>query len=651
MLPFITSAQVNQVNIPNFTVKSQLPANTADWANIPGSLLLVAQKTPQSGSFNPKLVIQIRKGAGIICGNTLGNAISLDSFNVRTFLPTQLVSYLGQCAPLQPGDYSLCIQFFNDSKEAISRQVCKDFTVTNDVTECAPPVNIAPANNKVFQGKDLAAPITFAWSPLVLPGGTLVTYKLTVWEVEDGQTDAQAIYNNLPVLEQQVKGQTRYIVKPGFFERRKARYVWRVIAVNDQDKPVCRTAQSEATSFTTRDDSTLTLNTPCGNGDFESGILDPTEWSAGYTKIVNNNSTFSPPFNNIMQPANGNPIDAPINTGCGDQANENHHVIVSAGADPTIPALNRVPPSIIPNKYALRLGNNCPGCGTERIQKRFVVTAANTTYRFMYALVFEAPHDSTTNPSLWVRVYNANNIPVPGLVYLDPLSSLPMDRAVSDPANPYWQSYNGILYRDWACAKIDLSSLVGQVVTVEILTNDCAACGHFGYGYFDNFCIGCSNNPPPVDCCSDIIKEVSNTVTTLAGSKLKIAQQFTVAPLNIKSVTAEIISTEEDHIDTTCMKCTGKDGWAYRFISPNSTSWNSGVAMNGSPANSSSYYPSKMVEWVCNNQGNLKLNLTVSLPGTAAGCIRKGKICIRYRFTDINCKTCERIICYSFKSN
>ena len=61
---------------------------------------------------------------------------------------------------------------------------------------------------------------------------------------------------------------------------------------------------------------------------------------------------FVPPFNNIMMPANGNPIDAPLNAGCGtgNQAMQNHHVIVTAGADPTVPLLNRVPASIIANK-------------------------------------------------------------------------------------------------------------------------------------------------------------------------------------------------------------------------------------------------------------------------------------------------------------
>jgi hypothetical protein len=654
LLQLHVQGQSNHITISGFTVKNQLPGNINDWPGILGSLSLIAQKSPQTPIYNPGLVIQLRGNSGFVCGNTVATAIRIDNFTVRNFNAAQLTGYLGQCPLLQPGTYSICVQFFDIDKVAVSREVCKEFTVTGETGICSPPVNISPVNGRIVSEKDISLPLTFTWSPVVPFDRNLVTYKLSVWEVEEGQTEAQAIYNNIPVLEQEIKSQTRYTVRPGFFEKRNAKYVWKVIALNEKGQPICRTAQSEYTVFSTEvieKPNTLPLNTACGNGDFESGVLDAAEWSAGYTKISGNNSSFVPPFNNIMQPAAGNPVDAPLNTGCGNGALENHHVIVTAGADPTVPSLNRVPPSIIPNNYALRFGNNCAGFGTERITKRFIVTAADTVYRFMYALVFQAPHSATSNPSLWVRVFDATNTAVTGIVYLDPLSTAPMERAISDPSNPYWQSYNGILYRDWACAKINLSSLIGQTITIEVLTNDCAQGAHYGYGYFDNFCVGCNNNPPPADCCGDVIKEVSNNVTTVPGDVVNIIQQFNIAPVNIKYITAEIISVSEEPIDTSCMECNTKEAWAYQFISHNTTSWNSSTAMNATPVNNSSYYPAHMIEWNCNSQGNLKFNLKISLPGTTSGCVRKGKIQVRYRFTDTDCKTCERIVSYRFNAN
>lgn len=644
--------QPSHINITNFTVKNQLPPNVNDWINIPGGLLLTAQKLPQTPGYNPGLVIQIRSGSGFVCGNNAATAVRVDPFTVRNFTAAQLVGYMGQCPTLQPGTYSICVQFYDEEKKATSREVCKEFTVTGQESECSAPVNIGPANEKILQEKDFTAPVVFTWSPIVPFNSSMVTYKLTVWEVEEGQTPSQAIYNNLPVLEQEVRSQTRYAVRPNYFEKRNAKYVWRVIALNEQGQPICRNAQSEYTVFSTAvKERSTELNTACGNGDFESGILDAAEWSGGYTKVVQgDNSHYVTPFNALVQPLNGNPADAPLGTACGNPAAENHHVIVTVGQDPTVPALNRVPASSGSNNYALRLGNNCPGFGAERITKRFTVTAADSIYKFMYALVFQAPHDNASNPSLWVRIFDAAGNAVPNLVYLDPASNAPMDRAISDPANPYWQTANGVLYRDWACAKIRLASLIGQTITMEIIINDCAQGAHYGYGYFDNFCAGCDNAPPITDCCSDVIKAMANNVSVSATDIGTITQEFSITPTNIKYVTAEIISVSENAIDTACMECNGKEGWAYKFIAHNTTSWNSGMAMNATPVNSTAYYPANLVEWHCNQQGNLKFSLKISLPGTKNGCNRKGKICIRYKFTDVNCKTCERIICYNFSA-
>ena len=383
-------------------------------------------------------------------------AYPANTSGTKVWAGTNAIALLGQDCILPPGSYEVCVKFYKsrNGRDSLLLEKCRTFTIADKSQEiCSPPVNINPVNDKTFTVKDISGPINFNWTPIVVQHQGPVIYHLVVWEVEEGQSNVQAMYSNLPIIEKDIKGITKFTALPLTFEKREATYVWRVIAVDAEGKPLCSSAKSEPTNFNVKIPETPviqnSLNTPCGNGDFESGILDPNEWSAGYAKISGNNSTFSPPFNNIMKPANGNPVDAPLNTGCGNQANENHHVIVTQGTDPTIPTLNRVPPSVIANQYALRLGNNCPGCGTERIQKKFLVTPADTVYRFMYALVFQAPHSATDNPSLWVRVYNAANVALPGLVYLDPLNPAPMDRAISDPNNPYWKSYNSTLWRDW----------------------------------------------------------------------------------------------------------------------------------------------------------------------------------------------------------
>lgn len=659
---------------PTIKVTLQNPtANTANWG-MGNSIFQIMVSGPAKSMEmlnESQILVTIKDGNGVICRGTKMRADINGQTTIKNWNGTAANALLGQneCT-LKPGTYTVCVEFYGNRyfNQQMQRDVllCDNHcgTVFTISDACSPPINVNPVNRKIFTDQDILKPITFNWSPVMAGNRSTVTYRLLVWEVEEGQTNAQAIYNNSPVLQEDIKGQIRFTARPGIFEKRDADYVWRVTAIDEKGHPLCRNAQSEPTNFSVKIpekrqvQSDSVLNTPCGNGDFESGILDPMEWSAGYTKLSGGvNSSFSPPFNNIMLPANGNPIDAAINAGCGNQAKENHHVIVSVGFDPMVPTLPRVPASVISNKYALRLGNNCPGCGTERIQKKFMVTAAEASYKFMYALVVQAPHGLSDNPSLWVRVFNAAGAAIPGIVYLDPQSTAPMDRAVSDLTNPYWKIYkkdanaqNDVLYREWACARIDLSSLVGQVVTVEILTNDCAHCGHYGYAYVDNFCIGCDKNPPPSDCCTEIINPVTDNVSVIPGDVANVMQEFNISPQNIKYVTAEIVSVEEVTTDTACMKCATKDKWAYQFISHNTTSWNSSTALNATPVNSRAYYPARMVEWHCNKQGSLKFGFKIALPGNAAGCQRKTKICIRYRFTDVDCKTCERIVCYDVNS-
>jgi hypothetical protein len=654
-------AQIGQVNILTYNVKPVLPADVNDWTTIPAAIILVVQPTVQ-GVVLAKPVFTIKQGSSRVCGNTVATANPTNISPTHNFTTGEVVGALSTCPTLAAGNYTLCVIFYNEDNREISKEVCKDFRVEAPTQEfCNPPQNIGPRDKQLYTDKDFLTIKVFNWSPFIASTKTIITYRLTVWEIEEGQSAAQAMYDNYPVLQEDVKGITRYTSRPSTWERRNATYVWRVEAIDQDGKPLCKTNMSEPTQFKIEipeakvlQDST-TLNTPCGNGDFESSILDPLEWSAGYTMLSGgSNSTFSPAFNNIMMPANGNPVDASIG-GCAgtNQSTQNHHVIVSSGFDPNVPALRRTPLMAIPNNYALRLGNNCNGCGTERVQKKFVVTPGQTNYRFMYALVFEAPHTFTSNPSLWVRVFNASGVAIPGLVYLDPLSTSPMDRAVSDPVNPYWKTSGSLLYRDWACAKIDLSSLVGQQVTVEILTNDCAYCGHYGYGYFDNFCLGCDAAPPVKDlCCKDSIVNVSKTVNVITGGILNVVQNFTVSPTNIKQINAEIAYVTESASDPACRDCITNEAAVWNFMPINKVIWNSGIPNSGAPLSSTGMYPAQNIVWFCNAQGNLKLDLKIALPGIpSSSCKRKGKVGIRYKFMNTDCTTCEQYIIYDYSIN
>jgi len=58
-----------------------------------------------------------------------------------------------------------------------------------------------------------------------------------------------------------------------------------------------------------------------------------------------------------------------------------------------------------------------------------------------------------------------------------------------------FQKKGDIVYINWRCAQIDLSSQVGKQVTVEFVTADCGFGGHCGYAYIDSFCGNCKGSP------------------------------------------------------------------------------------------------------------------------------------------------------------
>ena len=146
------------------------------------------------------------------------------------------------------------------------------------------------------------------------------------------------------------------------------------------------------------------------------------------------------------------------------------------------------------------------------------------------------------------------------------------------------------------------------------------------------------------------IQELDKTATLLAGDNLSIAQLFNISPKNISKVEAELVYMHENEMDAACKVCRANENEVYTFINSNTLNWNGGTALNATAGNMSGVFPSKMLTWSCNSKGDLQFNLTVALPGTSAlsCCERHGEICIRYKFTDIDCKTCERLVCYTY---
>ena len=240
--------QIQQVKIISFTVKNQLPAVIDNWNNVPGSLLLVAQMPPTARVEGARLVLQIRSGGAIICGNNASNGMLVDKFTTRSFSAQELTGLLSGCHDLKDGSYSICAQFFNIDRVAISNEVCKDFVckpldVPGEI-DYSPPTLITPDNGKTFTEAELQQPRMFRWTPLVPKPKEPITYRLRVWQLMQGQNGMQAMRSNQPIITKDVDNITQAVVtgiyngpcKPPYL----CDFIWNVQALNREGKPVGR---------------------------------------------------------------------------------------------------------------------------------------------------------------------------------------------------------------------------------------------------------------------------------------------------------------------------------------------------------------------------------------------------------------------------
>lgn len=257
---FTARSQINQVNIVNFTVKNTLPAKVDEWVSTPAALVLTAQKSPQARDIKPFLVLQIRSGGAVICGNNQSSLRPVDPFDVRTFNTADLVSLLGNCRDLKEGSYTLCAQFFNFDRVAISREVCKDFKVEGQKTEYTPPTLITPEDGKKFTPEQMKAPLIFRWTPVVPKPQQPVTYRLKVWQLMQGQTGSQAMRSNTPLVNKDVENLTQTTVTNIYTGPCRPPYlcdfIWNVQALSRDGKPVgSNNGFSEPFTFKVLDDN------------------------------------------------------------------------------------------------------------------------------------------------------------------------------------------------------------------------------------------------------------------------------------------------------------------------------------------------------------------------------------------------------------
>lgn len=226
--------------------------------------------------------------------------------------------------------------------------------------------------------------------------------------------------------------------------------------------------------------SSMNAQSQCNNQDFDdstfvgwsgasgsnsSGVLVPITWTPGM--ISNGNNAIVWDINARHTIITTNRIDSTV-------------------TDPVTNLPDTQLTTLAPNGgiASVRLGNGNMGYEAEKLMLPYTVTSSNTWFQFQFASVMEDPqHQWDMQPFFMVNVLDQSGNPVTALC--DTIWA-------ADPSVPFIVSGMNIshLYRRWTPLSIDLSSLVGQNITIEFVNADCAFGGHFGYTYLDVSCFG-----------------------------------------------------------------------------------------------------------------------------------------------------------------
>ncbi len=173
----------------------------------------------------------------------------------------------------------------------------------------------------------------------------------------------------------------------------------------------------------------------------------------------------------------------PINIGNTNIVAGRHTITTGAGTDPrTNNAVSEVAPG--GGTYSARLGNWQSSGQAERLSYTMVVDANNTLFIYRYAVVLEDPsHTAADQPRFEIRMFDQDNNNIDcGLYNVYASSSIPGFVSITNTFG------DDVVYKDWTTVGMDLTPYIGQTVTIQFATGDCALGAHYGYAYIDSYC-------------------------------------------------------------------------------------------------------------------------------------------------------------------
>ena len=192
----------------------------------------------------------------------------------------------------------------------------------------------------------------------------------------------------------------------------------------------------------------------CTNIDFESGNLNGWTTTTGY-----------------------NPLYNPL--GCCQNAGGAQFVTSGTGTD----GCGGFPLVSPGGTFSVRLGDNATGGVADRLEQTFSVNSSNANFTYKYAVVFEDPgHSLADQPSFQIEMLDSSGLQIPCTFY-NVSAGQNIPGFINSP------SCANVVYKPWSNVSIDLTSFIGQNVTIRFTTFDCALGGHYAYAYIDGSCV------------------------------------------------------------------------------------------------------------------------------------------------------------------
>jgi hypothetical protein len=117
---FIAAMGQNLIRPITISLPPNPKANTADWATAIPPVMIMAQTRMDSGRISPvvaesKILVTIKMGGTVICGSYNQQSAPQSNFNsaTKTWSGAAINTLLGKDCILKPGSYELCVQFFS----------------------------------------------------------------------------------------------------------------------------------------------------------------------------------------------------------------------------------------------------------------------------------------------------------------------------------------------------------------------------------------------------------------------------------------------------------------------------------------------------------------------------------------------------------